>query len=290
MVRGADRRHDLLKTGSQLSVLVEDVLPALLIQKDGASIGVNRLGESAQALAALRATARRGMRSSPTRSADSSWIAGTRRGYSDMRGPRAGSGPPPPIASTHGEPDRVRLRPLGTQAEIDDPVGLFRHPVVDDQGRNVRERLLRSEHPDTLMFRRLCSRTSASSRGDGLLSSDRTSQTRGLAGRRCVGAFAPRASAAVECRRADRLVHIGCRRQPYSCAFGGLHTGPSPVDRARAGSKHHLITDSGGIPLAITLTGGNRNDVTRLLPLIDGVGPVTGKPGASPQACRASAP
>lgn len=51
------------------------------------------------------------------------------------------------------------------------------------------------------------------------------------------------------------------------------------VDRARAGSKHHLITDSGGIPLAITLTGGNRNDVTQLLPLVDGVGPVRGKPG-----------
>ena len=28
-------------------------------------------------------------------------------------------------------------------------------------------------------------------------------------------------------------------------------TGPSPVDRARTGSKHHLLTDSGGIPLAM---------------------------------------
>lgn len=56
-------------------------------------------------------------------------------------------------------------------------------------------------------------------------------------------------------------------------------TGPSPVDRARTGSKHHLITDGTGIPLAISLTGGNRNDVTQLLPLIDGVGPVAGKPG-----------
>jgi len=40
-----------------------------------------------------------------------------------------------------------------------------------------------------------------------------------------------------------------------------------------------LITDSGGIPLAITLTGGHRHDVTQLLPLVDGVGRVTGKPG-----------
>ncbi len=56
-------------------------------------------------------------------------------------------------------------------------------------------------------------------------------------------------------------------------------TGPSPVDRARTGSKHHLITDSAGVPLAISLTGGNRNDVTQLLPLVDGVGPVAGKVG-----------
>ena len=61
--------------------------------------------------------------------------------------------------------------------------------------------------------------------------------------------------------------------------FKGALTGPSPVDRARTGSKHHLITDSHGIPLAISLTGGNRNDVTQLLPLVDGVGPVTGKVG-----------
>jgi transposase len=29
----------------------------------------------------------------------------------------------------------------------------------------------------------------------------------------------------------------------------------------------------------VTLTGGNRNDVTQLLPLADGVGPISGKPG-----------
>ena len=61
--------------------------------------------------------------------------------------------------------------------------------------------------------------------------------------------------------------------------FKGALTGPSPVDRAKTGSKHHLIVDAHGIPLAITLTGGNRNDVTQLLPLIDGVGPVAGKSG-----------
>ena len=34
--------------------------------------------------------------------------------------------------------------------------------------------------------------------------------------------------------------------------------GPSPVDRARPGSKHHRLVDATGIPLAWTVTGGNR--------------------------------
>jgi transposase len=61
--------------------------------------------------------------------------------------------------------------------------------------------------------------------------------------------------------------------------FKGALTGPSPVDRGKTGSKHHLIVDPSGIPLAVTLTGGHRHDVTQLLPLVDGVGPVRGKPG-----------
>jgi len=35
-----------------------------------------------------------------------------------------------------------------------------------------------------------------------------------------------------------------------------------------------LITDGHGIPLAVSLTGGNRNDVTQLMPLIQAVSPV----------------
>lgn len=61
--------------------------------------------------------------------------------------------------------------------------------------------------------------------------------------------------------------------------FKGALTGPSPVDRGRTGSKHHVLVDRTGIPLAVTLTGGHRNDVTQLLPLVDGVGPVRGKRG-----------
>ncbi|MFJ3309716.1 IS5 family transposase [Streptomyces sp. NPDC086549] len=60
---------------------------------------------------------------------------------------------------------------------------------------------------------------------------------------------------------------------------GGPKTGPSPVDRARPGSKHHLITEGHGIPLAVSLTGGNRNDVTQLVPLVQAVPPVRGRRG-----------
>ncbi len=35
--------------------------------------------------------------------------------------------------------------------------------------------------------------------------------------------------------------------------------------------------DAAGVPLAVALTSGNRNDVTHLLPLVDGITPVAGK-------------
>ncbi len=65
----------------------------------------------------------------------------------------------------------------------------------------------------------------------------------------------------------DRMVARGGRLQPRAGEKGGAETGPSPVDRARTGSKHPLLVDATGIPLAWTLTGGNRNDVTQLIPL-----------------------
>ncbi|MEU1576299.1 IS5 family transposase [Streptomyces collinus] len=70
----------------------------------------------------------------------------------------------------------------------------------------------------------------------------------------------------------------------------GPKSGPSPVDRARPGSKHHVLTDGQGIPLAVSLTGGNRNDVTQLLPLLDkvpAVAGVVGRPRRRPDALLA---
>jgi transposase len=59
----------------------------------------------------------------------------------------------------------------------------------------------------------------------------------------------------------------------------GPKADPSPVDRARPGSKHHVLVDGQGIPLAVSLTGGNWNDVTQLLPLVSKVPSVAGLVG-----------
>jgi hypothetical protein len=40
-----------------------------------------------------------------------------------------------------------------------------------------------------------------------------------------------------------------------------------------------VITDAAGIPLAVILTGGHRNDVTQLLPLLDAIPPIGGRRG-----------
>ena len=52
------------------------------------------------------------------------------------------------------------------------------------------------------------------------------------------------------------------------------------MDRAKPGSKHHLAVDANGTPLAGIVTAANVNDVTQLLPLIDAIPPIRGKPGA----------
>ncbi len=57
----------------------------------------------------------------------------------------------------------------------------------------------------------------------------------------------------------------------------GALTRSSPVDRGKTGSKHHLLTDASPIPLAIAVTGADRNDVTQLLALVDEVVPVRGR-------------
>src|SRR4051794_35443105 len=87
---------------------------------------------------------------------------------------------------------------------------------------------------------------------------------------------------------------IASRRLPLELGFGGgstchrrmdewqragvwERTGPSSVDQKRLQAPPPRR--GGGIPLAWALTGGNRNDVTQLIPLLDGVPAIRGAVG-----------
>jgi transposase len=96
---------------------------------------------------------------------------------------------------------------------------------------------------------------------------------------RRLGPAAPTAAEQAAVEEPTGLVAGGDRLFPRPGCTQGHKSGPSPVDRARPGSKHHIITDGQGIPLAVSLTGGNRNDVTQLLPLLDKIPTVAGVVG-----------
>ncbi|WP_405573750.1 transposase [Streptomyces phaeochromogenes] len=68
---------------------------------------------------------------------------------------------------------------------------------------------------------------------------------------------------------------------------GGADTGPSPVDRRKTGSKHHLICDGHGTLLKVITTAANVNDVTQTLALVDSIPPVAGRPRAQGWSRRA---
>ncbi|MFB7172153.1 IS5 family transposase [Streptomyces sp. NPDC056254] len=70
-----------------------------------------------------------------------------------------------------------------------------------------------------------------------------------------------------------------CVDGPHPGEEGGADTGPSPVDRQKKGSKHHMVCDGRGTPLKVITTAAIVNDVTQTLALVDGIPPVTGRPG-----------
>jgi transposase len=68
-------------------------------------------------------------------------------------------------------------------------------------------------------------------------------------------------------------------RQLGTGRFWGPQTGPNPTDRAKLGSKRHLLCDGNGIPLVIQLTGANRNDSQQALALVDAIPCLQGERG-----------
>ncbi|MFC5033140.1 transposase [Streptomyces sp. So13.3] len=97
------------------------------------------------------------------------------------------------------------------------------------------------------------------------------------AGRRLRPA-APHPALRVERGRRTQLVTGTRGRLPHPRERGFADTGPSPVDRRKTGSKHHLICDGRGTPLKVITTAANVNDVTQSPALVDGIAPVAGRP------------
>lgn len=63
-------------------------------------------------------------------------------------------------------------------------------------------------------------------------------------------------------------------------------TGPSPVDRGKPGSKIHVLSERGGLPLSVAVSAANTNDAAALKPLVMAIpavksrrGPRRRKPG-----------
>ena len=52
------------------------------------------------------------------------------------------------------------------------------------------------------------------------------------------------------------------------------------MDRAKAGSKHHVLTDLHGVPLVAKVTKANEDDRKQLVPMVDQAPAVAGKAGA----------
>lgn len=74
----------------------------------------------------------------------------------------------------------------------------------------------------------------------------------------------------------------------YVRAFGGGgQTGPSPVDRRKKGTKHTLMVDRHGVPLAVRTAGANASDHTQIIPLVADFPKVGGKPGRPRETPRA---
>jgi transposase len=66
----------------------------------------------------------------------------------------------------------------------------------------------------------------------------------------------------------------------YVRAFGGGEaTGPGPVDRGKRGSKHTLLVERHGAPLAIRAAGANAGDHRQIIPTVLDFPKGGGKPG-----------
>src|ERR1043166_2541824 len=85
----------------------------------------------------------------------------------------------------------------------------------------------------------------------------------------------------------DRPLQSRAGQPVDSRCFWGALTGRNPTDRAKKGTKRHLLVDRRGIPLALRITGANRHDSTQAMALIDAIPPIRcrgrGRPRRKPR-------
>ncbi|MDQ5819254.1 MAG: IS5 family transposase [Actinomycetota bacterium] len=60
---------------------------------------------------------------------------------------------------------------------------------------------------------------------------------------------------------------------------GGQSSGPNPTDKGKAGSKRHVVSDRGGVPLAVVLSAAHVHDSKVLEEVVDNVSPIKGPRG-----------
>jgi transposase len=119
--------------------------------------------------------------------------------------------------------------------------------------------------------------------GNGLRLRHRLLATaRRMAEGRCLATYPRNAAGRTAPPWRNRLNACHRRQLINSRHAGGKKTGPNPTDRRKLGSKHHLIVDAQGIPLAVILTGANRHDITQLDALVQAIPHIRGKRGTSP--------
>ena len=71
------------------------------------------------------------------------------------------------------------------------------------------------------------------------------------------------------------IIHASFAKAPSR----GEDTVPNPTVRGKSSSKHHVMTDAHGIPLAPTATAAKVTEVTQVLGVLTSMPPVDGKPG-----------
>src|SRR5205085_91696 len=84
-----------------------------------------------------------------------------------------------------------------------------------------------------------------------------------------------------------RLGALLCGQPELPRCFWGVLTGKNPTDRGKKGTKRHLLVDGKGTPLALRITGANRNESLEAMNLVDDIPPIRGRRGRPRQKPKA---